>query len=230
MQYTLATIATGYLIGALPHSKFVPPKHPTIHLLGDIAKGAAAALLATVVIGTEFSIILTALAALVGHNWPLFPSRNYKPSMAPALGVLFFLSPHALAAMAVLWIAIFIICREPHLSSFLSFLSLPLLLWCFKPFDVYVLFGLTCSGLVIYQYLTYVEKNRKSAPRLLAQAMQQKATIQKALLLLLVILVSISLFFTRYVYRGFGMQIDLIRSGPSSLYQTGFCRGRNHQG
>ncbi|HHY36840.1 MAG TPA: polysaccharide deacetylase family protein [Firmicutes bacterium] len=215
MQYTLATIAAGYLIGTLPTDRLLPFRKPSLQLFCDMVKGAAAARLALAVIGTEFSMILTALAALIGHTWHPY-SRSFtndSPNMAPALGTLLFLSPSALVAMASAWLAVYLLCREVELSSVLSFLGLPLFLWYFKPFDVYLLFGLTCSSLKIYQYINYIGKSGKTAPKLLAHALQQKALLQKALFFTLVLLVSISLFFNRYVYRGFGMQIDLIRSG-----------------
>ena len=217
MNQTLVILAASYLLGALPRSRFFPPRPLRVILIKEIAVGAMAALLAKAVVGTDFSIILAGLAALGGHNWPPFPSKNLEPGMAPSLGVLLFISPHTLAAMAILWLFIFILSKEFGLSTFFSYLSLPFLLWYYKRYDVYILFGLICAGLVVYQYLTHREKSEDSSPELVRRAMVQKKLLRKGIMALSVFFLATSLYFTRYVYRGFSMQIDLIRTGNQEL-------------
>lgn len=217
MNQTLAVIATSYLLGALARSKFFPSLPPGAILIREVAVGAAAALLAQIVVGTEFCIILAGLAVLAGHNWAPFPSDISEPGMVPTLGVLLFLSPYTLAAMAVLWLFAFILSRDFSLSTFLTYLGLPFFLWYFKRFDVYIFFGLLCTGLVVYQYLTHREKSEDSSPDLVRRAMLQKNLFRKGVMALSVFFLATSLYFTRYVYRGFSMQIDLIRTGNQEL-------------
>ena len=217
MNQALTILVASYLLGALPRSKFFPPLTSRAIILREVTTGAAAALLAKLVVGTELGIILAGIAVLAGHNWAPYPSDNFTPGMVPTWGVLLFLSPFTLAAMASLWLLSSIISKDFDLSSFLTYLSLPFLLWYFKRYDVYILFGLICAGLVIHQHLSHREKNADSPPELIRRATLQKNIFRRGIMTLIVFFLATSLYFTRYVYRGFSMQIDLIRTGNQEL-------------
>jgi peptidoglycan/xylan/chitin deacetylase (PgdA/CDA1 family) len=215
MNLTLTTIAFGCLLGALLRIKIAAP---LLQFIVGITKGIIAGLLAKVLIGTELNIIIVGLATLIGHNLSL--SHSYQQHnmiyMTPAIGILLILAPWALITLVLLRL-IFTIINKDKLGDLFIILVLPLVLWCFRPFDIYLIFSIFCISLFFYRHLDNQVQNSTNTPEQIELANQRKTIYRKAIMLFLISFLSLSLFFTRYVYRGFGMQIDLIRNGNREL-------------
>jgi len=96
IQYALVSLA-GYLLGAIPFGYLVGrakgidvrehgsgriggtnvlrsagKRAAAVSIFGDLAKGVIAVLLARSLLGTELAAALAGVAAVVGHNWPVY--------------------------------------------------------------------------------------------------------------------------------------------------------------
>jgi len=147
-----ALVLAGYLLGSLPFGYWLPRWIAGVDIrtvgsgntgatnvwrtqgfkLGlavaalDIAKGAAAALLARW-LADDLVAVLAGLAAMAGHYRPVFLwfSRGGK-AVATLGGVGLALAPLATLAAAVVWIAVFLVFRYASVASLVAALTLPL--------------------------------------------------------------------------------------------------------
>jgi glycerol-3-phosphate acyltransferase PlsY len=145
-------ILSGYLLGSMPWGYWLPRLVTGVNIrtvgsgntgaanvwrtqgfklglcvaLLDVAKGLAAALLG-IWLGNELIGLLAGIAALVGHWRPLFMRfRRGGKIVATTGGVALALAPLATLAVAVVWIATFLVTRYTSVASLLSAATLPL--------------------------------------------------------------------------------------------------------
>jgi glycerol-3-phosphate acyltransferase PlsY len=99
-------------------------------LLGDAAKGCAAVVIATYIAhryGLSSAIIgASALAAFLGHVFPVFLGFKGGKGVATALGVLLALQPWLALATAATWLIVAYATRYSSLASILSAIFAPL--------------------------------------------------------------------------------------------------------
>ncbi|MED0737384.1 glycerol-3-phosphate 1-O-acyltransferase PlsY [Aneurinibacillus thermoaerophilus] len=98
-------------------------------LLLDAAKGAIAVGLASwLTKGNDWVIVLSGIAAIVGHNWPVFFGFRGGKGVATTIGTLLALTPvPALIAVAVT-IVVIAITRYVSLGSLVFFTLVPIIL------------------------------------------------------------------------------------------------------
>ncbi|MED0674981.1 glycerol-3-phosphate 1-O-acyltransferase PlsY [Aneurinibacillus thermoaerophilus] len=98
-------------------------------LLLDAAKGAIAVGLASwLTKGNDWVIVLSGIAAIVGHNWPVFFGFRGGKGVATTIGTLLALTPvPALIAVAVT-IVVIAITRYVSLGSLVFFTLIPIIL------------------------------------------------------------------------------------------------------
>jgi glycerol-3-phosphate acyltransferase PlsY len=105
-------------------------------LLGDALKGVAAVLLARWAM-FEYDLpdhvpALAALAALLGHMWPVFFGFQGGKGVATALGVLAALNLWLGLACALIWLVMFGITRVSSLSALVAAGMSPVFAWLFN--------------------------------------------------------------------------------------------------
>lgn len=164
LVFTAALILLAYLIGSVPFAVVVSKlmglqdprsygsKNPgatnvlrtgnktaaALTLLGDAAKGWFAIWLAELAPGmAPAALALVALAAFVGHLYPVFLGFKGGKGVATALGVLVAIQPWLAVATAATWLIIAVFFRYSSLASLVAAFFAP----------VYYVFG---SGLAWY--------------------------------------------------------------------------------
>ena len=101
-------------------------KPASIVLIGDILKGFIPVYFALQIFPFELAMYV-ALAAIVGHVFPIWLKFNGGKGIATGLGALFALHmPLAIACMTI-WVILFAVTRLNALASVLMILSLPIL-------------------------------------------------------------------------------------------------------
>lgn len=107
-------------------------KLAALTLVGDLMKGLIPVLITTWLGLDNTTIALVAVAAFLGHLFPLFFGFKGGKGVATAFGAILGLNLYvALCAFAV-WLTIFIITRISSLSALLAALSAPLFLYLFQ--------------------------------------------------------------------------------------------------
>ena len=107
----------------------------------DLLKGLIPVLLARNVIGTELSMGLTGLAAILGHDFSLFLGFSGGKGVATTTGVMFGINSVIMTILLFAWLIFVGITNYFILSSLLCMLFIPVLMYSFKFSVTYVLFG-----------------------------------------------------------------------------------------
>ncbi len=151
----LLVIVIGYLLGSIPTAYIAGRllKGEDIRRLGDENSGAAnayrelggkagitvgiidalkgflAVLIARATGVDQGFVLLTGVAAVVGHNWPVFIGFRGGRGEATTIGILLFLLPKPVLIMAAPAILVLVLKRNIILASAVLFVPLSLLAW-----------------------------------------------------------------------------------------------------
>lgn len=109
------------------------PLAAVLTLLGDLGKGAAA-VGAGILAGLEAThLALCALAAVLGHLYPILGIREGGKGVATTLGGCLVLSPALALGQVTSWLLIFLTTRISSLASVLTAVLTPLYAWFLRP-------------------------------------------------------------------------------------------------
>ena len=149
--------------GATNVLRFGGKKAAAITLVGDFLKGLLPVLLARGVGLDETGLALTALAAFLGHLYPVFFGFEGGKGVATAFGVILGLSwPVALAALAT-WLFMAFVVRISSLSALTAAALTPLFAWGFGMRGV-------AFAAVLFMVALLVWRHRSNIQNLLAGA------------------------------------------------------------
>jgi glycerol-3-phosphate acyltransferase PlsY len=145
-------------IGATNVARVAGPLAGILTLIFDIAKGAAAVLLAERLSNDSATwMMIAAVAALVGHCFPVWLKFKGGKGVATAAGVFLVLSPPAFLGGVILFLLVVIVWRYVSLGSISAAAAMPLLMYfLWAPHHappLAVTFGaLAAALLIIYQH------------------------------------------------------------------------------
>lgn len=181
-MFNLSAVIAAYLIGSLSFavivSKFYGMDDPRTYgsgnpgatnvlrsgkkkaaaltLLGDALKGLLAVLLARCLqdsLGlSSNTIALVAVAALVGHMWPLFFGFKGGKGVATALGVLLALSWPTALVCAAIWLVMAFGLKISSLAALTATVISPLIAYFFMPHGSWVWATVAIAALVLYRH------------------------------------------------------------------------------
>ncbi|MDG4553272.1 MAG: glycerol-3-phosphate 1-O-acyltransferase PlsY [Candidatus Competibacter sp.] len=138
--------------GATNVLRFGGKKAAAITLAGDFAKGLLPVLLARLAGVEETGLALTALAAFLGHLYPVFFGFEGGKGVATAFGAILGLSYlTALAALAA-WLLMAFVVRISSLSALTAAALTPLFAWGFGLPDVYLAAVLVMVALLVWRH------------------------------------------------------------------------------
>ncbi len=98
-------------------------------LIADIAKGSAAVLIGLWLELPLLWLFVAGLAAVAGHNWPVFLKFRGGKGAATTLGVLLALVPGEFAISLVIIVAVVVITSNFRLAIAVGLAFLPLIIW-----------------------------------------------------------------------------------------------------
>lgn len=177
MKLVLVLLAS-YLIGAIPFSYLFtrlfkgadPRKAGTgnvgatnalvvggktagiLALIGDTAKGAAAIALVRHYGFTDWGIVLSGLAAVLGHDFSIFLKFRGGKGVATTGGILLALDPIFTFIIILLWIFCMIILRYFIPSTILIICFIPVMMWMSSWRVEYIAFGTVNALLTVYAH------------------------------------------------------------------------------
>ncbi|RGB20169.1 glycerol-3-phosphate acyltransferase [Neisseria meningitidis] len=187
-MFNISAVAVSYLIGSLSFAVIVSKyygmddprtygsgnpgatnvlrsgkkKAAALTLLGDAAKGLVAVLLARVLqepLGlSDSAIAAVALAALVGHMWPVFFGFKGGKGVATALGVLLALSPATALVCALIWLVMAFGFKVSSLAALTATIAAPLAALFFMPHTSWIWATLLIALLVLFRHKSNIIK------------------------------------------------------------------------
>jgi glycerol-3-phosphate acyltransferase PlsY len=139
-------------------------------LLLDFAKGYLAVWLASyLAAGNPLWISLAAVAALLGHAYPVFLHFKGGKAVATTLGAFLFLTPSAIAAVTVVFVVAVAMTRHISLGSILAAGLFPLAVWLIAhpPFPV-IYASVFAGAFIVYRHRENIQRLREGTERVLS--------------------------------------------------------------
>lgn len=131
-------------IGATNVLRAAGKKAAVLTLIADCLKGAVPVLLARVLQAGEVLPVMTGMAAVLGHNFPVYLRFKGGKGVATSYGAILALTPWTGAACLALWLAAALLWRYSSLSALISFGAYPFLVFAFfpgsRPLGVFAMF------------------------------------------------------------------------------------------
>ena len=123
-----------------------------IVLVLDVLKGALAAYIARVFIGTPSAIALAGLFAIIGHDWPVFLGFKGGKGVATTAGVLCVIDVRLYLFSLLLWLLFVLIIRYWVVATMLVYCFLPVLMWLTFKSGSYIMFAVFLAGITIFKH------------------------------------------------------------------------------
>lgn len=183
-------------------------------LLLDFLKGFLCVVLAGAYVSTGLSFLVSTVGVVLGHKWPVTSRFAERDGEAVLLGTLFAMSPVTAAACGFLFLVLKAIVKKHNMSIAAASFVLVLALLVLKKPDSQIFTGIFLLLVSVLQFLSHPEEIRRS---LACRWFCQKSVLLRIILLFVIFAAAVLIFFNRYVYKGFGLQVDLIRNGPREL-------------
>jgi glycerol-3-phosphate acyltransferase PlsY len=108
----------------------------------DLLKGLIPVLLAKKILGTDVSMGLAGLAAVLGHDFPVFLGFSGGKGVATMTGAMFGINAHIMWILIMGWIIFSIATNYFIIGSLICMLLLPVLMYFFRMSNTYILFGI----------------------------------------------------------------------------------------
>ena len=192
MLPTILLLASGYLLGSIPVSYLVARSFGVgdvrqvgsgnvgatnvlrsagktagaLALVLDAAKGAAATLLASHSgSGDALTPSLAAIAAVLGHVFPVWLRFIGGKGVATGVGAFFPLAPLAAGSSMVVFAATLAVSRFVSVSSVVAAMSLPILAALFGAPPAVWLSAVFCAGVIVWKHRPNLERLAAGAER-----------------------------------------------------------------
>src|SRR5215211_3159272 len=169
IAYLLGSIPFGYLVvrkkigadirqtgsggtGATNVSRRAGKTAGVLTLLLDAAKGSGAMLIAKTVCGDHWVIAAAAIAALVGHIFPVWLGFRGGKGVATGVGIFLVLAPIALLCAGVIFIAIVVTTRYVSLGSIVAAMLIPVFVWFQSGMQPVLTAAIVAAALIMFAH------------------------------------------------------------------------------
>ena len=133
-------------------------KAAAITLAGDFIKGLIPVLIASALTDDTTVLALVALAAFLGHLYPVFFNFKGGKGVATAFGVLLGLSWQLGLLLATTWLIIAKVFRISSLAALIAAAIAPVFIWLLDLSTSYLLMSLVLCGLLIWRHRSNIQR------------------------------------------------------------------------
>lgn len=139
-------------IGTTNVFRTVGPKTAVLVLIADAFKGILAVGIMSYFFQNPLLDVITALGALLGHNYSLFLGFKGGKGVATALGLLIFMMPKVAVASFGIWLVCVLLTRYVSLGSIMAAIFTPPLAWYLGYPSAYVFFSVVAAFFVVLRH------------------------------------------------------------------------------
>lgn len=139
-------------IGTTNVFRIVGPKTAVLVLIADAFKGILAVGIMSYFFHNPLLDVVTALGALLGHNYSLFLGFKGGKGVATALGLLIFMMPKVAVASFGIWLMCVLLTRYVSLGSIMAAIFTPPLAWYLGYPSAYVIFSVIAAFFVVLRH------------------------------------------------------------------------------
>lgn len=129
-----------------------------VTLLLDSLKGVLPLLLAKSWWDLEIWTFIVAVAAVLGHNYPVYLKFKGGKGVATSLGVVTALWPYIGLITIAVWLAAVVIWKYSSLGALISFAMFPMVVWVEERSLTYFLFSLLISLMIFYRHRENIKR------------------------------------------------------------------------
>jgi len=130
----------------------VGPLFAVLVYVADLFKGIVPVLLARNIIGTDFSMGLCGLAAILGHDFSIFLKFTGGKGVATTTGVMFGINSVIITIIIFIWPFLVALYNNFILASLMSMVFIPVLMYFFKLSGTFVAFGISYFLVGLYTH------------------------------------------------------------------------------
>lgn len=139
-------------IGTTNVFRTVGPKTAVLVLIADAFKGILAVGIMSYFFHNPLLDVVTALGALLGHNYSIFLGFKGGKGVATALGLLIFMMPKVAVASFGIWLVCVLLTRYVSLGSIMTAIFTPPLAWYLGYPSAYVIFSVVAAFFVVLRH------------------------------------------------------------------------------
>lgn len=139
-------------IGTTNVFRTVGPKTAVLVLIADAFKGILAVGIMSYLFHNPLLDVVTALGALLGHNYSIFLGFKGGKGVATALGLLIFMMPKVAVASFGIWLVCVLLTRFVSLGSIMAAIFTPPLAWYLGYPSAYVIFSVVAAFFVVLRH------------------------------------------------------------------------------
>ena len=145
-------------IGATNIYRTAGKKLGVITLLGDILKGLIPVVIARLALESHFWVGAVALAAFLGHLYPIFLKFKGGKGIATGLGAFLALAPLSAILSFLVFLAVVYKWRYISLGSLTATAAFPIFLALLNPHPIYIPFAVIIGVLIFYRHRENFER------------------------------------------------------------------------
>ena len=138
-------------------------------VVGDLAMGALAVVLARAWLGTDAAIVVAGLGAVLGHNHSLFLRFRGGAGSATNFGVVLAMVPLVAPVVLAAAVVTALVSRMASVASMVAALVMVLALlvsfWLSYSPAAYVIYGVVACAMIIYELRPNIERLRNGSER-----------------------------------------------------------------
>ncbi|MGH7810131.1 MAG: glycerol-3-phosphate 1-O-acyltransferase PlsY [Candidatus Binatia bacterium] len=166
--YLLGSVPSGYVLGKLAGTdvrrvgsgnigaanvaRALGMLPGALTLVADAAKGYLPVFLALHFGFSQAVVASTAIAAFLGHLYPLFLKFHGGKGVATTMGALLAVAPMAALVLVLVFAGVVFVCRLVSLGAIAAAIAAPLILWLFYQPPVIVTMGFFMGAMVILRH------------------------------------------------------------------------------
>ena len=144
--------------GATNVHKIGGKKAAVITLFGDLLKGLIPVLIGRFFGADELTLSLIALAAFIGHLYPVFFGFKGGKGVATAFGVILGISLPVAVAILIVWLSVYYLFKISSLGALSTALIAPLLFYYIDGSVIYTVMSGLLSAMLILRHKSNIEK------------------------------------------------------------------------
>lgn len=144
--------------GATNVLKIGGKKAAIITLVGDLLKGLLPVLLGVCLGAGELTLALIAMAAFLGHLYPIFYAFRGGKGVATAFGVILGLSWPVAAVVLITWLSVYYLFNLSSLSALVTALVTPLYFYFIDGSITFTVMSGLLSAMLILRHRSNIEK------------------------------------------------------------------------
>jgi len=133
-------------------------KAAAITLFADMLKGFLPVIFVLIVHNEELTLALVAVAAFLGHLYPVFFAFKGGKGVATALGVILGLSWPVALAMMFTWLLIAYGLKISSMSALVAAALAPFYFWWLSGSEIYIIMAVFISSLLIWRHRSNIQR------------------------------------------------------------------------